>query len=397
LKMIKINKKYNLGKSSIPGENPREYYHADMDNLPAISIVIIGLNVEKYLKGSIDAIMNSSYPASKLEIIYVDSGSNDNSLEIARNYENINILELDRNNPSAAKGRNAGFKAASHGLIQFVDADSYLEKDWLASAVKYINPYVAAVSGVLRERYPMRNIYHEMTALDWKTITDSKHEHKLSSKIKTFGGNVLIRSQFLKTLNGYDEDLKAGEDPDLSYRLRANGYNILKLNLPMASHDIGLDNFKQFWQRTRRSGRVYARLALKYGLKKEHFMVKELVRILAGILIPVTLIMTGILSGKPVLGIVFALLFASRLIFKTGKFSAALKISKKQAFKYSLYLGFAVYPQFTGVIDVLISNLLKYKQFLKNFFMVNKDQNIINKKIGFASTYSLKSIQRNIK
>lgn len=321
--------------------------------LPAVSVVIIGLNVEQYLSNCIRAVMNSDYPKDKMEVIYVDSGSSDNSVAIARSVKNVKIIELNASKPSAAMGRNAGFRIASHNIIQFVDADSYLNRDWLKNAVPYLKDKTAAVAGVLNERFPQRNVFHRMANLEWN-LHDAKNGWTTSdSEAKSFGGNVLILKEALQAANGYDESLPAGEDPDLSYRIRQLGYKILRLNQPMASHDINLTNFSQFFRRTKRSGYAYARLAVKYFRQEERFMLKRLVRIFGGVLAPVSFLTLGFLSGFPISGLIIVLLISFRLVFKAGRFARLFNIELPLALVYSLYLAFTVYPQFLGAVQGL--------------------------------------------
>ena len=54
--------------------------------LPNVSIVVIGLNEENNLHNTFKAIHNIDYPKNKYEIIYIDTGSSDRSIEIARRY-----------------------------------------------------------------------------------------------------------------------------------------------------------------------------------------------------------------------------------------------------------------------------------------------------------------------
>jgi len=335
----------------------------DPSQLPPLSVVVIGLNVAEYLGSSLDAILNSTYPSSKMEIIYVDSGSTDCSLDIARSFEQVNVIELNTSNPSAAKGRNAGAAHAKYDLIQFVDADSYLHPEWLKVAVSYLDTKNAAVAGRLSERYPEKNLFHRMAELEWNIWSSPDGSWTTAAlEAKTFGGNVMLHKSVFLGLNGFDENLKAGEDPDLSYRIRREGYKILRLHQDMASHDINLSSFSEYRRRTRRSGTAYANLAFRYWQESERFMLKPLIRIIAGVLTPATVLIFGVSAGLPVPGLILALLIMFRLVFQTGKFARLFNITRLRALEYSLYLALAIYPQFLGVVDVAkqkISNWIK--------------------------------------
>jgi len=328
--------------------------------LPGISVVIIGLNAAKYLRQSLESVLNSEYPYKKLEVIYVDSGSTDGSQDIVHMFPQVELVQLDPRNPSAAKGRNAGAYRARYELIQFVDADSYVHPQWLRQAVLALEDDVAAVSGRLSERHPKKNLYHRMAELEWNLWVDPSGAWTTETMdANVFGGNVMLRRSVLLAVNGYDEYLKAGEDPDLSYRIRKLGFRLLRVNRAMASHDINMNGVLQYLSRSRRSGSAYAHLALRYWKESERFMVKRVIRIIGGVTTPIMLVVAGVLTGHTNLGLILALLIMFRLVFQVGKFSKLFRIGYLRALEYSIYLAFSIYPQFMGVKDVL---LIKIKE-----------------------------------
>jgi len=326
---------------------------------PPISVVVIGLNVAQFLPSCLQAIRNSNYPQDKLEIIYADSGSNDGSQQIAQSFEGVRLVELETDKPSAAKGRNLGAQVASHTIIQFVDADSYLHPEWLGLAVDVLNDEVAAVAGSLRERFPRRNLFHRMADLEWNLRVGPEGWTTQHEEARTFGGNVMLQAATFKSLNGYDELLVAGEDPDLSFRLRMAGKKIFRLNTEMASHDINLSSVRQFLKRTRRSGYAYGQLAWRYFNAPERYMLDRVMRILVSGTVPLAVAILGLLSGYSLLGISLALIMAFRLVFKTGKYADMFKITRLEALTYSLYLTFAIYPQYLGLLKALKELTLK--------------------------------------
>lgn len=336
-------------------------------SLPPVSVVVIGLNVESFLRQALTAIRSSDYPQGLLEVIYVDSGSTDRSREIAAEFSDIQLIDLNDPSPNAAKGRNAGFRAARHPLVQFVDADSYLEPGWLKRAVALLNNDVAAVAGELQERFPQRNFFHKMAHLEWNLRMGEQGWSTQVIEAKSFGGNVMVDRHVFTEVEGYNESMKAGEDPDLSYRIRQAGYRILRLNVPMASHDINLSTWSQFLSRARRSGRAYAWLAGKYWRNTERFMVSRVLRVLGSVLIPQVLMVSGVILDQIVAGMILGLLFAFRLLFKAKWFSRLFQISFSKAFLYALYLTLSVYPQFLGVLDVLSDTIRKQASASFNF------------------------------
>lgn len=330
---------------------------------PPISVVVIGLNVAPFLEDCLKAIKNSRYPQDKLEIIYADSGSIDGSQLIAAQFDGVKLVEMKTDHPSAAKGRNQGAEVATHPIIQFVDADSYLHPDWLGHAVEMLSENVAAVAGSLRERFPTKNVFHQMANLEWNLRVGPTGWTTSHVEARTFGGNVMMEAEVFRALRGYDEKLSAGEDPDMSYRLRQLGKKILRLNVEMASHDINIDTVGKFLKRAKRSGYAYTHLAWRYITTPERYMANRVMRILVSGSMPLGLIIVGWAYSQLLLGTLVAMLFAFRLVFKTGKYARMFGIKTRHALMYSLYLTLAIYPQYLGLLQASRQILFDYLRF----------------------------------
>ena len=95
------------------------------------------------------------------EVVYVDSGSTDGSVQWARDHR-VNTIELEANLPfTAARARNAGFRRLRElkpevAYVQFLDGDCELIEGWLQHASAFLDTHadVVAVTGQLRERDP---------------------------------------------------------------------------------------------------------------------------------------------------------------------------------------------------------------------------------------------------
>jgi len=253
-----------------------------------ISIIIIGLNVGETLQSCIESVHRSSIRPERTQIIYVDSGSTDRSLEIARSYKHIRVLQLQDPAPNAAKARNLGARYAEHEILQFVDADSFLHPAWLNAAAMELGEDVQAVTGKLIERYPHRNFFHRMTSYEWDLhIQDGSYSVK-GGPTEKFSGNVMMTASAFNQLGGYDEHFKAGEDPELSIRFRHAGYVIMRLSRPMASHDINMDSWSQYFRRTRRTGAAYTDIAAKHSAGAGANVLRPLFRITVANTAPLT-------------------------------------------------------------------------------------------------------------
>lgn len=106
-----------------------------------ISIVIPVYNVDKYLKGCLDSILAQTF--KDFEVICIDDGSTDKSLEILEEYKNADsrVTILNQQHQGAGTARNLGLEHAKGKYIQFLDSDDYFEPDMLEElhnhALKY--------------------------------------------------------------------------------------------------------------------------------------------------------------------------------------------------------------------------------------------------------------------
>jgi hypothetical protein len=115
---------------------------------------------------------------------------------------------------------------------------------------------LAAVTGRRRERDPAASIYNLLCDIEWDTpVGDAE----------AFGGDVLLRKADVAQVGGYDETLIAGEDPDLSQRLKGLGRRIERIDAEMTLHDAAMHSFKQWWKRNERAGHAYAEGARRHA------------------------------------------------------------------------------------------------------------------------------------
>lgn len=102
-----------------------------MTDRPCVSIIVPVYNAEKYLADTIRSALNQTWPNK--EVIIVDDGSADDSLQIARRFEGEMVKVVAQENKGASAARNAGLKEASGDYIQFLDADDLLSPGKIAS------------------------------------------------------------------------------------------------------------------------------------------------------------------------------------------------------------------------------------------------------------------------
>ena len=124
--------KFEKGKMKTP--NPSLIKQpTSKENLPSISVVTPTFNSEKTLEQCLNSIANQDYPQELVEVIIVDAGSDDRTLEIAHKYTN---RIYPNNLKTGEAGKAAGVKEARNEIIALIDSDNVLpEKNWFQRMV----------------------------------------------------------------------------------------------------------------------------------------------------------------------------------------------------------------------------------------------------------------------
>jgi glycosyltransferase involved in cell wall biosynthesis len=255
-----------------------------------LGIVVIGRNEGERLRSCLNSISDVA-----ANIVYVDSGSTDDSVALAKDYS-AQVVNLDLSIPfTAARARNAGFQRVKEvntqvDYIQFIDGDCILDSDWLDTGIEFLqcNNDVAIVCGRRRERFPKASSYNYLCDLEWDTPV---------GEARACGGDFLSRAEAFQEVNGFNDALIAGEEPDLCFRLRQSGWRIWRIDHEMTLHDADMHKFSQWWRRMNRAGFAFADGAIRNGHTSERYWVREAVSawVWAAIL-PIFIMCAGVFS-----------------------------------------------------------------------------------------------------
>lgn len=248
-----------------------------------LAVIVIGRNEGDRLKTCLTSVQAAAQEAL---IVYVDSGSTDDSVQMALDM-GCHVVNLDMSIPfTAARARNEGFARARHlragiHFVQFVDGDCELVAAWLPVGMGFLttDDRVAVVAGRLKERYPDKSVYNRLCDYEWNVP---------AGEAKSCGGIALFRASALAEAGGYRQSLIAGEEPELCVRLRIAGWRVWRLEQDMALHDANMMQFSQWWTRSKRAGYAFAEGAWLHGARPVRHYAGETRRALVwGLFIPV--------------------------------------------------------------------------------------------------------------
>jgi GT2 family glycosyltransferase len=207
-------------------------YEAPMKNL---AVIVLNWNGEKYIEECLSSFSTQSY--TDYDLFFVDNGSTDKSLAMAKKHESIKIIETGEN-LGFAGGNNVAIKQAlkyGYKYIALINPDTVLTKDTLAGLVNTIstNKNVGAVQSKIL-LHKTRRINTFGNDLHYLGFSYCGNYNQPDKQIKTHeitiasGAAVIFRATALETVGLLDDDFfMYQEDADLSWRLWEAGYTVL--------------------------------------------------------------------------------------------------------------------------------------------------------------------------
>ena len=190
-----------------------------------VSVIVPTHNCESFIKNCIDSLLSQDYP--RLEILVVDDGSTDRTIEFVRYFStrNPNVKLFTQEHESPAAARNVGVSNSNGEIIFFTDGDCIAPRNWVRSLMRYFDDEkIGAVGGAIKPA--------SLTTI-WEVFEQQRRENLYGKKpglvefLPTC--NLAIRKSILTKMGGFDETYRypSFEDFDLCYRIRRLGYKIM--------------------------------------------------------------------------------------------------------------------------------------------------------------------------
>jgi GT2 family glycosyltransferase len=250
---------------------------------PGVGVVVIGRNEGKRLR---QCLRSLGEPRDR--IVYVDSGSTDDSVAFARSL-GVSVATLPPNEGfSAGRARNLGVKTLTDlgeplQFIQFLDGDCRLAHAWLELAVARLheNDSLVVVAGRRRELAPHASLFNRACDMEWNTPV---------GRAMAVGGDAMYRLSAFQQAGGFNPELICGEEPELCRRLRADGWGVERIDTDMSYHDAAMTRWRQWWRRCSRGGWAFMEGFSRWGQEPDRYNRRAVLRIaLWGVLYPALL------------------------------------------------------------------------------------------------------------
>jgi glycosyltransferase involved in cell wall biosynthesis len=196
---------------------------------PKVTIGVCVRNSAATLREAIESIICQDYPPELMEVIFVDDGSEDETLPIINSFiprMNMNVKVFRHKWKGLGASRNVVVNNASGDYIIWVDGDMIIPKDHVRKQVEFMekNPKV----GIAKAKYELitsNSIVAALENIPFVLYYCSKNS-PLDSKLPGTGGSI-YRIEAVKEVDGFDNNLKAvGEDQDIAYRIMSAGWLI---------------------------------------------------------------------------------------------------------------------------------------------------------------------------
>ncbi|OGE34526.1 hypothetical protein A3C32_04250 [Candidatus Daviesbacteria bacterium RIFCSPHIGHO2_02_FULL_41_14] len=202
------------------------------------SIIIATYNGERYLEKCLSSVFKTIYP--KFEVIIVDDGSTDGSLQIINKYKNAQDLIFIRNNQNIGlvKSRNKAIKKSTGDILVFLDNDTEVDKKWIVGLSEVFlsdNSIGAAQCKMfdIKNRKTIQQAGMKLIPFTGFGVTigrgekDSK-KYKFPMEIISLGASLAVRKSVTKVIGGFDENLfHYCDDLDFSWRVWIAGFRIM--------------------------------------------------------------------------------------------------------------------------------------------------------------------------
>lgn len=206
------------------------------------SVIIPLYNKAPYVAKAIESVLGQTY--RDFEVIVIDDGSTDQSLEVAKTFENKSITIISQPNSGVSTARNNGVKLAKHPYICFLDADDWWHPTFLEEMKRLITDFPDA--GIYGSGYYIvKNGQERIAPIGVsqgfeRGIIDYCEVYAKTLCMPLTSISVVIPKHIFDEEKGFKSQLKFGEDFDLWIRI-ALKHKVILINKPLAYYNQDVD------------------------------------------------------------------------------------------------------------------------------------------------------------
>jgi len=189
----------------------------DDSDMLFVSIIIPAFNAEQYIEKCLLSLQGLDYPKDKYEVLVIDNGSSDRTVEVAKHCS----AQLWEEGGTISRLRNFGVEKSKGSILAFLDADCVAPSHWLKEGIQLLkNEKIGAVGS-----------WYQLPADT--TLVERVWDLQMSSRREKIGdinwvpsGNLIMTKSVFYSVGGFEEDLTTSEDVDLCQRVREQGLRV---------------------------------------------------------------------------------------------------------------------------------------------------------------------------
>ena len=219
-----------------------------------ISVLVPAYNEEDSIIGTLEHVCNFDYPSDKIEVIVINDGSKDRTVELVREFmrNNPQVKLIDKKNSGKANSLNIGLKAARGELVAVVDSDSFPSRDSLKLLTGYFdNPEMSAMTSFVTVRNCNQNFFAKIQSLEYLILGWSRKLLDFVDSVYVTNGPLSVyRKSYVMKVGGFDPK-SVTEDIDITWNLLYHGYKTGMCLNARVSTVVPPSYKKWFKQRTR--------------------------------------------------------------------------------------------------------------------------------------------------
>lgn len=227
-----------------------------------ISIIIVGKNEGWRLSRSLESVYSliKQYTQWDFEVIFVDSKSTDDSINRAKAFKEIRILEIT-GEVNSAIARNIGARESLGEVLFFIDGDMEIQPGFLQ--------YALTKNGKLRYDYVTGHIDDIFYTIEDEFIesnprTYSEEIPQVAQELDHNGGLCFIKKAVWTSIGGMRNKYRRSQDLDLTIRLKSVGIKIIRIPyLAAKHHTVDYRNENRMWSNLRQGNNLYSGMILR--------------------------------------------------------------------------------------------------------------------------------------
>lgn len=225
-----------------------------MHNEAKVTIGVCVRNCENYVREAIGSIMNQDFTHELMEVIFVNDGSEDNTLSVIQELVSkmdISAKVIHTSWKGLGHARNLVVANAKGDFIVWIDGDMVVSRDFVRKLVGFMEQHPKV--GIAKGKQSLERGGNFLATLEAYSravsrMVDYQSEKARSKALGT--GGAIYRIEAVKQVGAFDENLKGyGEDSDIEIRMRANGWLLTTIDAKFSDYERYGLSWKSLWSR----------------------------------------------------------------------------------------------------------------------------------------------------